>query len=155
MSTRLGAMKAESHVAEAAAWAGPASYTWSLPEISDIDDSIPRTSVISPLIKIRVFFKTFVHFSQDLWYLSCGKAHLDYVSQIIKAGVWYRRTLFALLLKVPESLLVVEVLIVSIINSHNDLRNGRSNMAYGHENPALGEKFVLNQTHSVCYNWGD
>ena len=52
-------------------------------------------------------------------------AHLDYVRQIIKADhqgrCLIRRTLFALLLKVPESLLVVEVLNVSILYSRNDL----------------------------------
>ena len=40
--------------------------------------------------------------------------------QIIKVGVWYHRALFALLFRVPESLLVVEALNVSIINSCND-----------------------------------
>ena len=72
------------------------------------------------------------------------KVHLDYVSQIIKTGVRYRITLFAILLKVPESLSRsrgTECLPFNI-NSHNDLRNGhygRSNMAYGRENLALGK----------------
>ena len=45
------------------------------------------------------------------------KAASDYVSQITKACVGYPRTLFPLNLKVPESILAVEVLnvILSII----------------------------------------
>ena len=50
------------------------------------------------------------------------KAASDYVSQITKAGVGYHRTLFSLHLKVPESILAVEVLNVSNFNSLNDLR---------------------------------
>ena len=78
-------------------------------------------------------------------------AHLDYVSQIIKAGVGYRITLFALLLKVLESLLIVEVLNVSILYSRNDLRLTMHGLRA--RVPGTGVTLTLNQIHSgMLYN---
>lgn len=95
-----------------------------------------RFETTCPKTHVQIWLKCGGLF-QDVWAFFTGCAVIvlhqsltGYVSQIIKSGVWYCRTLIALFLKVPESPLEVEVLNVVIFNSYVV---EPSNIAYGRD----------------------